>query len=66
MEREEQIRGLNLSAVSEAGRQALGLVGRAAVDDFDSAFNDFKKVFNFLKKEFRVADFPDVPGETNA
>ena len=44
-----------LYAVEEAGRQALGLVGRAESADFTEAFNNFKMAYGFLKKEFKVA-----------
>lgn len=65
MERET----LQLNAREEAGRQALGLVGRADVGDFNAAFADFKKIYEFLKKEFEaslsindVADPKKKPG----
>ena len=62
---------LMLNAKSEAGRQALGLVGRADVGSFYQAFSDFKEAFKFLKEEFEaavngVADPPDGSGEPNA
>ena len=50
MERTVQIS----NARGEAGRQALGLVGRADAADFETAFVDFKKAYGFLKKEFEA------------
>lgn len=44
-----------LYAVEEAGRQALGLVGRAENAGFVEAFDNFKKAYEFLKKEFEAA-----------
>jgi len=41
-----------MDARIEAGRQALGLVGRAEVEDFQKLFNNFKEVYEFLKEEF--------------
>ena len=46
------IHNSNMDARIEAGRQALGLVGRAEVEDFQKLFNNFKEVYKFLKEEF--------------
>jgi len=53
MERVMEI--LRLNAREEAGRQALGLVGRAENACFIEAFDNFKMAFEFLKKEFEAA-----------
>lgn len=44
-----------LYAREEAGRQALGLMGRTETTDFKEAFSNFKKAYEFLKEEFEAA-----------
>lgn len=65
MERE----ALMLNARLEAGRQALGIVGRAESSGFIEAFDDFKKAYEFLKEEFEAAisnsDVADPEKEPN-
>ncbi len=58
---------LMLNAKIEAGRQALGLVGRADIFDFATALSDFQTAYKFLKEEFEAAikDVADPAREPN-
>ena len=66
MEREMEIK---LSARLEAGRQALGIVGRSESSGFVEAFEDFKTAYGFLKEEFEAtlstSDVADPEEEPN-
>jgi len=46
---------LRLNARLEAGRQALGLLGRSEGACFKEAFKYFKTAYKFLKEEYEAA-----------